>query len=436
MRQWNLRPLSLQKNGRADLRYNQWIACPGRWNLVSSATTKQKTDQPPRQLIRPQPRVALFLLAAKQAILLGVARYVRQFGPWRLFIQPTEDRAGLPNWLAGWEGDGIIGRITDQETADLVLSTGLPFVDVRGAVRRPDIPLIRSDDEAIGRLAAEHLLERGFRHFGYVGPPGENWSDHRRDMFLRTASDADTSFQAFDAALDIAGPHGWEAAERELAEWINRLPKPSGVMAANDKFGQRVLAAARRAGVRVPEELAVIGVDDDPATCEVCDPPLSSVAIDSEQQGYKAAALLHELMGGVRPQTPVLLQPSGVRTRQSTDILAIDDPLIADAVRFIRENACEGIGVAELLRQVPLSRSVLQRRFRQVFGMTANDMIVQTRVKRAQQLLIESDLPISRIAEIAGFRYQRYLGAVFREKVGITPAQYRLQAGPGRHIED
>lgn len=397
---------------------------------------KQNIAHASPQAAKAQPRVALFLLAAKQAILLGVARYVRQFGPWRLFIQPTEDRSGLPNWLAGWEGDGIIGRIIDQETAELVLSTGLPFVDVRGAVRRPDIPLIRSDDEAIGRVAAEHLLERGFRHFGYVGPPGEIWSDQRRDNFRRTVCAGENTFQEYGAALDVSGPHGWEVAERELAEWIDRLPKPSGVMAASDKFGQRVLAAARRAGVRVPEELAVIGVDDDPATCEVCDPPLSSVAIDSEQQGYKAAGLLHELMSGGHPQTPVLLQPTGVRTRQSTDILAIDDPFIADAVRFIRENACDGVGVAELLRHVPLSRSVLQRRFRRIFGKTANEMIVETRIKRAQQLLIESDLPISRIAELAGFRYQRYLGAVFRNKVGITPAQYRLQAGPGRHIED
>jgi LacI family transcriptional regulator len=178
-------------------------------------------------------------------------------------------------------------------------------------------------------------------------------------------------------------------------------------------------------------------VDDDRATCEVCDPPLSSVVIDSVQQGYKAAALLHRLMNGEpAPAAPVLIKPSGVHERQSTDILAIDDPLIADAVRFIRDHACEGIGVGDVLREIPLSRSVLQRRFRRVFGQTANDMIVQMRLRRAQDLLIGTDLPISRIAEMAGFRYQRYLGAVFRKKLGVTPFRYRQQAGPGRAIEN
>jgi LacI family transcriptional regulator len=214
------------------------------------------------------------------------------------------------------------------------------------------------------------------------------------------------------------------------------LPKPAGVFTASDRFGQRLLSAARRVGVRVPEDVAVIGVDYDRATCEVCDPPLSGVWIDSEQQGYKAAALLDTLLNGEPPPAePVLIKPGGVRTRQSTDILAIDDPFIADAVRFIRDYACEGIGVAELLREIPLSRSVLQRRFRRIFGQTANNMIVEVRLRRARQLLLETDLSIAKIAEMAGFKYQRYMGAVFLQKLGITPHRYRQQAGPGRHIE-
>src|SRR5262249_13299873 len=152
-------------------------------------------------------------------------------------------------------------------------------------------------------------------------------------------------------------PREWEDAEEALAAWLGTLPKPAGVFTASDRFGQRLLAAARRIGVRVPEDVAVVGVDYDRATCEVCDPPLSGVWIDSEQQGYKAAALLDKLMQGEPPPAdPVLIKPGGVRTRQSTDILAIDDPLIADAVRYIRDYACEGIGVAELLREIPLSR--------------------------------------------------------------------------------
>ena len=385
---------------------------------------------------RRQPRIALFLLESKKEILLGIARYVRQHGPWKLYLQQTEDSQGLPQWLSKWQGEGIIGRIATEEAAKVIRSTGLPFVDVRGRIRDPQIPLIRVDDEAIGKMAAEHLLDRGFKHFGYYGMAGESWSQQRCESFCNAILAARGSFKRFEQAWSVAGPTGWEKIERQLSEWLSRLPRPAGVLAGSDKLGQRLLSAARRAEVRVPEELAVVGVDDERATCEICDPPLSSVIVDSEQHGYKAAELLDALMRGEPPPTePILIKPSGIRTRQSSDILAIDDPYIADAVRFIRENACDGVGVSELLREVPLSRSVLQRRFRRIFGRTANEMIVEVRLKRAQQLLVESDLPIARIAEIAGFRYQRYLGAVFQKKLGITPFQYRQQAGPGRHIE-
>ena len=390
--------------------------------------------RPPRRSDQ-QPRIALFLLESKKDILLGIAKYVREFGPWRLFLQPTESGESLPQWLRNWRGDGIIGRITDRATAKLVRGTGLPFVDVRGTVRDKRIPLVRIDDDAVGQVAADHLLQRGFTHFAYYGPPKENWAAPRRDSFRRAVTESGGTCAVHEKPWNVAGPTGWEAAEAELSEWLRALPKPVGILAASDRFGQRLLGAARRVAIKVPEELAIVGVDDDRATCEVCDPPLSSVVIDSVQQGYKAAALLHGLMNGEpAPAEPVLIKPSGVHERQSTDILAIDDPLIADAVRFIRDHACDGIGVGDVLREIPLSRSVLQRRFRRVFGQTANDMIVQMRLRRAQDLLIGTDLPISRIAEIAGFRYQRYLGAVFRKKLGVTPFKYRQQAGPGRDL--
>jgi LacI family transcriptional regulator len=308
-------------------------------------------------------------------------------------------------------------------------------VDVRGSIRHRDIPLVRIDDDEVGRVAAHHLLERGFVHFGYYGPPRELWAEHRRDAFTRAVTEAGAVCRHHEKPWKVSGATGWDRAEAELAEWLRQLPKPAGVMAASDRFGQRVIAAARRAAIKVPEELAIVGVDNDEAICEVCDPPLSSVVIDSVQQGYKAAALLHRMMRREpAPAEPLLIKPSGVRERQSTDILAIDDPMIADAVRFIRDHACEGIGVSDVLREVPLSRSVLQRRFRRIFGQTANDMIVSMRLRRAKELLIGTDLSIARIAEIAGFRYQRYLGSVFRKKLGVTPFRYRQQAGPGRQL--
>lgn len=385
---------------------------------------------------RKRPRVALFYMDSNKGILLGIARYVREHGPWAIYRQPSERLEVMPSWLARWEGDGVIGRILNREAAELVRSTGLPFVDICGAVRAPDIPLVHGDDAAVGELAAEHLLERGFRHFGYYGAPGEIWSDERYEAFERAVTAAEASCQLYRPARIVSGPSAWDEAEEHLAEWLTKLPRPAAVMGANDDLGERVLGAARRAGIRVPDELAVIGVDDDRAICEVCDPPLSSVTRDFEFQGYKAAELLDRLMAGEAPPTqPLFVRPSGVCTRQSTDVLAIDDPFIVRAVSFIRRHACDGIGVSDVLREVPLSRSVLQRRFRRILGQTVSDAIIHLRVKRAQQLLTETDLPLSKVAEMAGFQHHQYLGAVFRKRLGVSPARYRkgaAAAGNGR----
>jgi len=334
----------------------------------------------------------------------------------------------MPNWLRQWAGDGIIGRIRNQATATLVRNIGVPFVDMRGAVRAPDIPLVHSDDVAIGEVAAEHLLERGFSQFAFYGVAGENWSDYRYDGFRRTVEASDGQCYYHQSPTISAGPTAWDRVQEDVAEWLRELPKPVAIMGGNDDLGERVLGAARRADFRVPDEIAVIGVDDDQATCQICDPPLSSVMRNLQYQGYRAAQLLDTLMAGAAaPREPILIRPSGVITRQSTDVLAIDDPFISQAVGFIRRHACDGISVADVLREVPLSRSVLQRRFKRIFGKTVSDAIIATRVERAQELLLETDLPLRRIAELAGFQHQQYLGAVFRKRVGTSPARYRKQ---------
>src|SRR5687767_15451765 len=171
-----------------------------------------------------QPRIALFLLESKKDILRGIAKYVREFGPWRLFLQPSEGAAdAMPRWLRKWRGDGIIGRITDRATAKLVRGTGLPFVDVRGTVRDRRIPLVRIDDDAVGRVAADHLIQRGFTHFAYYGPPKENWATPRRDAFRRAITEAGGTCAVHEKPWNVSGATGWEAAESELSDWLRAL---------------------------------------------------------------------------------------------------------------------------------------------------------------------------------------------------------------------
>lgn len=218
--------------------------------------------------------------------------------------------------------------------------------------------------------------------------------------------------------------------EDDLARWIAALPKPAGVMVCSDQRGPQFLEACRRAGVQVPDEAAVLGVDNDEPLCEVCNPPLSSVRAGHVQVGYEAAALLDRLMAGKKaPVQPILVAPQCVVTRLSTEVLAIEDRQLATALRLIREHACGGLRVDALARQVGLSRSVLQRRFRSALKRSLHQEMLGARLKRACELLTETDLALVEIAERAGFKHQEYMGAVFKTRLKKTPAQYRREFG-------
>ena len=204
-------------------------------------------------------------------------------------------------------------------------------------------------------------------------------------------------------------------------------------MACTDTCGPMLLEACRRRGIKVPDEAAVVGVNNDTTICELCDPPLSSVNCNLPQVGYEAAALLARLMAGRRtPRRAKPVPPVGVTTRLSTDVVAVDDKAVRAAVQFIRERAGRGIDVDAVAQRASTSRSVLQRRFRQLLGQSIHDQILHYRVKRAVELLSETNLSIAEIAEETGFNYQQYMGEVFRQELGETPAQLRrrIRAGP------
>ncbi len=200
-------------------------------------------------------------------------------------------------------------------------------------------------------------------------------------------------------------------------------------MACNDIRGQHVLDACKRAGLSVPEEVAVIGVDDDEEVCELADPPLSTVIPNADLVGYKAAELLDRLMGGGRADRPrQLVAPLGIATRQSTDILAIDDPDVAAAVRYIREHACRGAIVDDILEHVPISRSILERRFRKTLDCSPQALIRRTQLKRVKQLLVDTELPLARISELSGFKHHEHMCTVFKREVGDSPGVFRRKS--------
>jgi len=388
--------------------------------------------------VQDRPQIALLIESSRgygRGLLHGIADYVRAHGPWSVYLQRHSLYGLPPRWLRSWKGDGVIARVENEPLARAITARAVPFVDLRGRLLHMRMPTILTDDAAGARLAAEHLLERGFRHFAFCGFVGVTYSDVRARAFSKFLQGAGHDCNSY---LPPARWRGGDTEkmeelglvyERHLADWLVSLPKPVGVMACNDARGQQVLHACRDVGIAVPQELAVIGVDNDDVICELCDPPLSSVVPNTRMIGFQAAALLQRLMTGAPPpEEPVVVPPLGVVARRSTDILAFEDGSIAAAVRYIREHACEGITVEDVLTQVPLSACALERHFHRIFGHTPKAEIVRVQVERVKQLLCETKLSLKEISQKAGFRHPEYMSVVFKEKAGQTPGQFRSVA--------
>jgi LacI family transcriptional regulator len=378
------------------------------------------------------PHVALIVetsTAYGRSILSGISQYVREHGPWTVYIEQRSLQDPAPPWLERWDGDGIIARASTPRSARKLLRTGVPTVDLNDQVRGLGLPQIHSDHAAIARLAAEHLLDRGFRHFAYFGFPVFEWSVRRQESFTRHVLEAGCRFHERPPGPRVSWSHqqaSWEEEIEGVAHWVKRLPKPLGIMAGNDIRGIQMLDACRRAGVAVPEEVAVVGVDNEELVCLLAYPPLSSVIPNAFRVGYESAALLDLMMkGGRATELLVSIPPLSVATRQSSDVTAIADPCLANAMRFIREHACHGIGVDDVLEHLTVSRSVLQRLFRKELGRTILDSITAMRIQRVKQLLTETDLCLADIADRAGYSYVEYLSTSFRRQTGQSPSTYR-----------
>jgi LacI family transcriptional regulator len=296
------------------------------------------------------------------------------------------------------------------------------------------LPHVGNDEEAIGRRAAEHLLDRRFNQLAFAGIEGALWSARRLSGFAAGAREFNAAVSTYANPPDDEAPLAvWEANQRRLAIWLRELPKPVGIMGASDRFALRILDACRREGIVVPEQAAVIGVDNDEETCRLADPPLSSVIDNAREVGLRAAALLDDWMHtGRRPKNDrVLVPPLGVATRRSTEATAVEDPLIARACQLIHARACEGMNVAALARALGVSRSLLHARYKKALNRQPNQDLLRARLDRARALLRQSSLSVSEIALRSGFTHPEYLTVVFQRELGITPARFRRAGSEG-----
>lgn len=388
-----------------------------------------------------QRRVALLIESSRayaRELIRGIARFNRERAHWRVEFTPRGLDDPPPTWLKAWKGDGILARINDPRMARALTDKGVPVVDLRRTVRREGIPQVGPDDAAVAQLTLEHLRQRGFRRFGFVGlPPGTHKAmDIRAEHFRRLVEEAGCEHHQLNVRA-VSGGDRWEMLCRQIGRWIKRLDRPCAIMTCNDDLGLQVLDACRRLAIRVPDEVAVAGVGNDVCLCDLALPGLTSVDLNPQKIGYQAAALLDRMMQGKYvSDRETLVAPERIVARMSTDVVATDDPWVARAIVYIRARACEGIQVADVLREVHLSRAALEPRFKQALGRTVHQEIQRVRLARVQELLAVTDMPIKQIAHEAGFAYPEYMMRVFRRATGQTLKQYRNATGPSGGASD
>jgi LacI family transcriptional regulator len=386
-------------------------------------------------------KVALLIetsLGYGRGLLRGIVRYAQHHGPWAFYLAPGDLVQHLPK-MEKWGGTGIIARIETPQIARAVLATGLPVValDLTRRQLGPRSPLaevceVCPDSFEAARMAAGYLLGRGFRHFAFVGAfDCPLWSTRREEGFCRTIRQAGLPCDVYPLPVSRRDRE-WGREQDIMSRWLAKLARPLGLLACDDDRGRQVLEACRAGGLQVPEDVAVVGVDNDDLLCDVSDPPLSSVALDTQRGGYETAALLDGLMSRrITGKHRVLVKPLEVVTRRSTDIFALGDREVAMALRFVHDYATRPIGVPDVVRHLSLSRRTLELRFQKTLGRSIHEEILRCRVERAGRLLLETDMRLAEVAAASGFRTSNYLYKVFQRTLGCTPADYRRE--PPRH---
>ena len=365
-----------------------------------------------------------------QGLLRGIAKYSRLNGHW-IFSRKAEfyRKAYRKNNAVFEEGlvDGLIAHVSSKTEAEKLCSIKIPMIIQCVHEKITKHPTIVTDDIAIGQMAAQHLLERGFRNFAFCGLENMYWSDERRDSFRNTLKEKGHDIYVFKPTKQITNTTTRQ--ERTMiADWLDSLPKPLAIMACNDDRGQDIVAACRSVDLRIPEDVIIIGVDNDELICDLSDMPLSSIELASEKGGYEAAELLDQLMVGKKVQhEKIIVRPSQVVTRRSTDFLAIEDFEVVESMRFIKDHASETITVNDVVNAVSLSRRMLEIRFRKVLRQSINDVIQAEHIKLAVQLLNETNMSMSEIAKRSGFSNSTYMGVVFKKVMGMPPLQFRKQ---------
>ncbi|MGB2091899.1 MAG: substrate-binding domain-containing protein [Akkermansiaceae bacterium] len=356
----------------------------------------------------------------------GIGNYALKQQGWQISVEPRGigEQASLPE---GWQGDGVIARVSNKKLNEELVAFGKPVVNVSGIeLQGVDFPRVNFDYRAAAELAAEHFASRGFCHLAYCGPENLAYVTRHCQAFETAADERHLSCAVF-ASGSKRGKSSWRENREALTQWLKALPKPVGIFTWGSERGRNVLNACLEAGIAVPEEVAVLGGDDDELLCDICTPPLSAIVTPAQQAGYEAARILHGMMEGEpAPAEDVLLAADEIHTRQSTDTLAIEDPELSKVVRYIRENIHDAsLQVGDLANLVGMSRRALERRFKEQLGHGPAHEIHTARTQLVRRLLRETDMSITNLASYVGYASHEYMIRAFKKETGKTPLKYR-----------
>lgn len=344
-------------------------------------------------------------------------------------LRLTRPEVDVENTLREWCPQGIVTHVTTASLAESLRCLQCPAVDVADIFSTPPFPHVGVHDHAVGAMAAEHLFVCGTRHFGFVGLGDWHFSRVRGDAFRRGLNDrgCDCAFLELTSPQEAsAGLYYPGDQEDRLLDWLQSLSKPVGLFAANDYVAFEVVNACRRGDFTVPEQVSVLGVDNDELLCELCDPPLSSVAIPTGRIGHEAASLLERMMDGTcTDRQQILLQPLAIIPRRSTDRRIVEDSRVSRALSFIHDRRGQPISVEDVLRSVKVSRRTLERAFRRELGRTPLQEIRRVHLEQVKALLSQTELRIEEVAWQTGFSDGKHLATVFKQETGMTPLEFR-----------
>ena len=386
-------------------------------------------------------RVGLLIQSSLEygrGLLRGIGQYLAERESWAIYHRPGLLFDLLPPQLRAWGPQGIIAQLESPKLIRQIRRLSVPTVDLYALHEIAGVPRLAPDHRAVAQLAADYFLERGYDRYAYCGLPGVYYSELRGRYFieyLRQLGHEPVVYQG-SRPSKAASVFDREAAglleSGRLGRWLAELPKPIALLAGSDQRAQQALSACQDQGIAVPAEVAVMGVGNDEVVCRLCNPSLTSVELNTEKIGYQAAVLLERMVHGRRPPTqPVLVEPRRIVTRASTGTMAINDADVAAAVQFIREHVAQGISTNKVADHVSLSRSTLLRRFAETLGRSPREVIIHAQLERVKQLLVDTDLPLARIADLTGFRYAESLCRLFKRTTGLTPGQFRKRAMHG-----